>query len=398
MMIRQAFILAGGLGTRLGSLTKETPKPLLEVGGIPFLEYVLLELKRFGISRFVIGIGYLSETIRDCLGNGEKFGVHIEYSQEDSPLGTGGALKHAAHLLDDFFLVLNGDSLAELDYTLFSSVLESGACGMAVRSVPDVSRYGRVAINDDNVTGFAEKAESGPGFINAGVYLLNRNTVDLLPVGKSSLETDLFPKLVNDGALRAVRCGEFFIDIGLPESYNEAQQIVPAYFKRKVAFIDRDGVLNRDDHGYFHKVSEFQWIEDAPAAIRFLNDNNYYVFCITNQSGIGRGYYTQDDYKAVRSHMEELLFKEGAHIDGFYHCPHTPDDGCECRKPRIGLLDRAFSEWAIDRNDSFMIGDKQSDIDAAQNAQLPGFLYKEGSLLTFVKEILNNGRDSEADS
>jgi D-glycero-D-manno-heptose 1,7-bisphosphate phosphatase len=140
---------------------------------------------------------------------------------------------------------------------------------------------------------------------------------------------------------------------------------------RPAAFLDRDGVLNVD-RGYAYKPEQLEWIVGAPEAVRLLNEGGYYVFVITNQSGVARGYYDEAAVKAFHAHMQDKLKLHGAHIDAFYYCPHHPQGivkplavVCGCRKPRTGMLEQAVREWPVDIGRSFLIGDKDDDVAAA---------------------------------
>lgn len=161
-------------------------------------------------------------------------------------------------------------------------------------------------------------------------------------------------------------------------------------------FFDRDGVLNFDK-GYIYRSEEFEWNDGAIAAIKYLNDAGKYVFVVTNQSGVARGYYREEDVRHLHRWMNEELAKHNAHIDAFYYCPHHENGlqekyrmRCDCRKPGPGLLLQALSEWQVDRENSFLVGDKDSDIMAAQAAGIKGHLYsaESGSLLEFIQRLL----------
>jgi len=229
--ITQAVILAGGKGTRLGEKTRETPKPLLPVGSKPFLEYLIWNLARQGITRLVLCVGYKAECIQAHFGDGLPFGVSLKYSVEQTPLDTGGALRLAHACLDDRFFVLNGDTLFDVDYQAQARLLESsGASGaIALRRVPDSGRYGAVETFGPYVTGFKEKSAGGSGLINGGIYALRREALDALPAAPCSLERHLLPTLAADGGLRGLACDGFFLDIGLPETLAEAETALPAW-------------------------------------------------------------------------------------------------------------------------------------------------------------------------
>lgn len=167
--------------------------------------------------------------------------------------------------------------------------------------------------------------------------------------------------------------------------------------QRPAVFFDRDGVLNID-HGYTYRKEEFQWMPGAIKAIRHFNQKGYYVFVVTNQSGIARGYYTEEDVKTLHSFMNEELAKHSAHIDAFYYCPHHVDgkieqykQSCQCRKPLPGMLMQALKEWGIAPSESFLVGDKDSDIQAAEAAGIKGVLFKGENLYAFLKGNMIEG-------
>lgn len=138
----------------------------------------------------------------------------------------------------------------------------------------------------------------------------------------------------------------------------------------KVAFLDRDGVINHDT-GYTWKIDDFQFTDGCIDALKALTHANYQLIVVTNQSGIGRGYYSEDDYQRLTHWYLHQLQQHGVHILAVYHCPHTPEDDCDCRKPKPGLFYQAYDEYKIDKKNSLMIGDKLSDVEAARAAGIP---------------------------
>ena len=222
-----AAVLAGGLGTRLSSVLNEKPKVLAPVCDRPFLAYLLDQLETAGIRRTVLCTGHLAEQVKSAFG--DAFGaMHLVYSQERAPLGTGGALRQAlAQFTSDTVLVLNGDSFCAADLAAFWTwhrARETGASLVRVE-VPDAGRFGRIETNEHGrVIAFQEKdGAHAPGWINAGMYLLAR---ELIPEIESavavSLERDVFPKWIDRG-LYAWPCRSPFLDIGTPETYRQAQ-------------------------------------------------------------------------------------------------------------------------------------------------------------------------------
>jgi D-glycero-D-manno-heptose 1,7-bisphosphate phosphatase len=163
-----------------------------------------------------------------------------------------------------------------------------------------------------------------------------------------------------------------------------------------VAFLDRDGVLNID-HGYVHRPERLEWVTGAPEAVRLLNEAGLPVIVITNQSGVARGYFGEADVARFHAHMQDELRAHGAHIDAFYHCPHHPQGkvaqfavDCDCRKPKPGMLERAARDFVIDRARSFLIGDKEDDVSAAQAFGARGIRFdaKTQSLVEVVRKAI----------
>ena len=170
--------------------------------------------------------------------------------------------------------------------------------------------------------------------------------------------------------------------------------------RRPAAFLDRDGVLNID-HGYAHRPDQLDWVAGAPQAVRLLNEAGYIVIVVTNQSGVARGYFSEAAVKLFHATMQERLLAAGARIDAFYYCPHHPEGAipqlsirCQCRKPAPGMLEQAAQDWPIDPARSFMIGDRDDDVSAAQAFGIRGIKFdsRNGSLVDLVRrEIASTG-------
>lgn len=223
-----AVILAGGLGSRLRDVVSDRPKVLAEVNGRPFLDYLLERLSSCGIRRSVLCTGYLAEQIERCFGSSYD-GMHLTYSRETTPLGTGGALRLALPLIEgERIILLNGDSFCALDYGAFVRFHAEKAARMSLclTRVPDISRYGAVKVAPDGaIAAFEEKgAACGAGSINAGIYLMERAVVEAIPAGGAvSLEKEVIPGLIGAG-LFGFQSGGRFIDIGVPADYRAAQR------------------------------------------------------------------------------------------------------------------------------------------------------------------------------
>jgi len=228
-----AIVLCGGAGTRLRSVTGNAPKSLASVAGRPFLELLLRQLRRYGFRRAVLAVGYQKEMISSSLG-GAAFGLQLAYAEEESPLGTGGAMRNAADFVQtDSVLVTNGDSYTDVDLSRFVEEFQKTKADFSVVVVPADGRgdIGSVLVDSDGkLARFAEK-EAGIGaqyFINAGIYMVSRQLLQEIPAGVAiSLEKQLFPGWLETGkAMRAFHHAGSCVDIGTPERYEMAQRML----------------------------------------------------------------------------------------------------------------------------------------------------------------------------
>jgi mannose-1-phosphate guanylyltransferase len=223
----QALILAGGEGTRLRPLTSTVPKPVVPLVDRPFIAFMLDWLHGHGVDDVIMSCGFLASGVRNVLGDGSAYGMRLRYVEEPRPLGTGGAVKYAESLLDERFLMLNGDVLTDLDVSAQLAVHEQrGArATLALTPVEDPSAYGLVRTRaDGEVTGFVEKPSPNQidtRNISAGIYVLDRSVLELLTAEEpASIERDVFPRLVGEGLYAYVGDG-YWLDIGTPERYLE---------------------------------------------------------------------------------------------------------------------------------------------------------------------------------
>ena len=143
---------------------------------------------------------------------------------------------------------------------------------------------------------------------------------------------------------------------------------------QKALFIDRDGIINVD-HGYVSTIDDFEFTKGVFAFLKLFRDAGYRLFVVTNQSGIGRGFYSESDFHILTQWMLQRLKEKGVRIEKVLYCPHTPEDSCHCRKPDIGMIEEALREYSLDLKHSWMIGDKQSDMELAGNAGIGNSIY-----------------------
>lgn len=376
--LREAVVLAGGFGTRLAHVVPDVCKPMAPVAGRPFLRYVMDQLAAAGFDRVVVADGYRREQIESCFGGGYR-GMRVEYSPEDEPLLTGGAAKRALRLCEaDWVFVLNGDTYLDVDFAAMEDVAwlvgKGTSAVVAVKRMRNFDRYGTVEVSDEGaILAFNEKRPRDEGLINAGVYLVRRDALGEMPE-KFSLESDFFEDVVEQGCLAACECSGDFIDIGVPEDYERAQEMLaPLARSWRLAMFDRDGTVNVDV-GHLHEPEKLELIPETIEVMRrYTDDPLWKVVVVTNQAGIAKGMYTENDMRALHRYMHGELEKLGVHVDAWYFCPHHPDftGPCECRKPKPGMLFAAIEDFDARPDECVMFGDKESDMNAADATGVP---------------------------
>ena len=396
-MLRQACILVGGKGTRLGSLAQATPKPLLEIGdGVAFLDLLIEEVARQGFDDVILLAGHMGEQVRARYAQRAIGDATIRVVVEPQPLGTGGALLAARELLAPRYLLLNGDSFFDINLRGLAADAAPYRAAMALRRIDDPSRYGVADLKGALIERFREKDTTlrGSALINGGIYILEREVLDDVQKSPCSIETDIFPSLAANGDLAGFERNGYFLDIGLPQSLERGRRELPARHRRPMVFLDRDGVINQDSD-YVHRADQVIWVEGAKQAVRHLNELGYRVVVVTNQAGVAHGYYDEASVVALHRWMQDRLGEAGAFVDRFYYCPFHPKGRVEQyrrqhenRKPAPGMILQAFADYDCIKESSFLIGDQLSDIEAAAAAGIAGFLFAGGNLLDFVKGCL----------
>lgn len=408
----KTVIMAGGKGTRIAELFPDIPKPLIPMkdkSGIskPVLEWEIESLASQGFKDITITVSHMYEQIKNYFGDGDKWGVKINYFYEEIPLGNAGALfLLRSELGDEPFLLLNADSVFDVDFNRMVKWHNSHNALVTLFAHPNSHPYdsGLLVTDEKNsVTEWLTKEDSRPEFyknrVNAGIHVVDPAVIDMCGVDpellgkeingkiyKADLDRQILKPLCGTGKMFAYDSPEYVKDMGTPDRYEQvckdfSEGIVASKnlsCPQKAVFLDRDGTINVYK-GFLRDINEFELIDGVVDAIRKINNSGYLCVVVTNQPVIARGEVTVDQLSQIHNKLETLLGAEGAYIDRLYYCPHHPDKGfdgeipelkieCECRKPKPGMLIAASKDLNIDLGSSWMIGDGKNDVLAGKNA------------------------------
>ena len=378
--MRQAVILSGGFGTRLAHVVSDVPKPMAPIREKPFLDYIIRTLKQHGFGSFIFLTGYKSECIEEYFRSLDN----AIFVKEEKALGTGGAILNAFDKLQDEFFVINGDTFFDIDYSLLEDFGKERPITLALRYTNNIERYGFVEIdNNFAIKSFVEKGSLPEDkidcFINGGIYYIHKSA--LKPYAEKfngefiSLETEIFPKLLENKGLYGLPLGGCFIDIGIPDDYYRAQDLIPDWLGKEskpALFIDKDGTLIENTE-YPHG-KDFKIIEPTVDIVKKYADKNYHIVMITNQAGIGKGKFTTEQMQEGFEGIKEFYKTQEVTFGDIEYCPYHKDAVIQeyayntlLRKPNPGMILKACEKLKIDLKRSIMVGDNK-DID---NIKLP---------------------------
>ncbi len=375
--MKQAVIFCGGYGKRLGDITKKIPKPLIKSEGKPFIENIIKQYSRHNIKKILLLCSYKANYFKKKYHNKIILGCKIKCFIEKYPSGTAGALRNAKKYLDNEFYLSNGDTLANFNILLLKKYLnKSSLISMAVlKKKNSGKKYNGFQIDKNNFLSFKN---TNANYINTGYCLVKKKLINKIKDNDNNFEND-FLKCQKKKIIKGLilnRRHNFFLDIGTSKDLNSRKKFLKKFDLKKAVFLDRDGVINKD-FGYVYKFNQIKYINNIIKAIKLLNDNNFYVFVVTNQSGIGRGYYSKRDVEKLHNLINCDLNKNLAHIDEFVFAPYYKNSKIKfkikdrlMRKPNTGMIDYLCDKWNIVRDKSLIIGDKKSDRKLSFNCRI----------------------------
>ena len=385
--------MAGGKGTRISSVASDIPKPMIPIAGKPVLEHEINCLREQGFSDLIITVSHLGQTIMGYFRDGSDFGVHIEYFVEEVPLGNAGALLRLKTKLTEDFLLLNADSVFDIDFNRFVDFHKYRGGLATLFTHPNNHPYdsGLIVADDmGRVTRWLTKEDDRKGYyrnrVNAGLHVLSPKLLEQnFDAPKVDLDRQILKPLAGMGEMYVYDSPEYVRDMGTPERYaavcrdfEEGKvQARNLKNKQKALFLDRDGTIN-EYVGFLRDINDFRLIEGVSDAIKMINQSGYLAIVVTNQPVIARGEVTVSQLDEIHNKMETLLGADGAYVDAIYYCPHHPHKGyageipelkidCDCRKPKAGMLFQAAKDFNIDLSASWMVGDGENDLLCGRN-------------------------------
>ena len=391
----KVVVIAGGQGTRIASVNSEIPKAMIPINGKPILEYEIEMAKRYGYTDFLFIVGYMGDQIQSYFRDGSQWGVTISYFEEETPLGTAGALGFLKDQLTNDFFVFYGDTVMdiELQSMLNYHRLKQSDATLLIHpndhpydsDIVDIDEDGKIRhfYNKPHQNGFISR-----NTVNAALFIFSKKILDNIEVGvKSHIEKHVLPKCLNNGLnLYGYVSFEYIKDMGTPDRYHAVCEDVISgkvaqlnrQYSRAAIFLDRDGVVVKEVD-LLHRQDQLELVDGAAEAIKYINKKGYLAIIVTNQPVIARNLCSIEELGTIHAKMETLLGSAHAYLNAIYYCPHHPDSGypeerkeykikCECRKPAPGMLLQAAKDWNIDLMNSYMIGDRESDVLAGENA------------------------------
>ncbi len=409
----KVVILAGGKGSRLRKYTNSIPKALIKIAGKPVLEYQIDSLKKFGLTEIIISIGYLGEKIVEYFGDGSEFGVNISYFKEELPLGTGGVLYYLKDLIREDFILLFADIVLNIDWSKYIKYhyQKNGIGTFLIHPSSHPYDSDLLILNKDgqitNIIPKDQSRESYDNIVKSGVHIFRKEIFQYSKPKRMDLEKEIIAEVIDDNFIYGYRTSEYVKDMGTEERLAQVEEDIKnnllekkaAYYKQKCIFLDRDGTINKYK-GLLYNIDDLELEYKVSEAIKMINNSEYLCIVITNQPIVARNLCTEEQLNRIHKKLQTLLGADGAYFDDLFYCPHHPDSGyleenkrykikCNCRKPRIGMIQSIQEKYNVNLSESYMIGDTSVDIQTAKNVGLKSILLTTGEIEKEKKYIVD---------
>ena len=374
MAINQAVILAGGLGKRLRPITNKIPKPLVDVGGKPFLQHIIEQLKNNKLKEIIILAGYKSNLIIDFVKKLKVSKIKIKVLDQPINFNTGARLLKALPLLKKNFLLLYGDNYCGIDIKKMIKRYNKQTKPLQLLAYEDLFNFSKPNLEidkDSNIIFYdKERKKKNLKHVDVGYMCVDKIIFKNIFFSENlSLSKDLLPNLTQFKKVSAYKTFNQYCSVGNLKRLSHAREMLK---EKKFIFLDRDGVLNKKPKkgNYVCNTNQIKWKEGSLNALNILKKNDFQTIIVSNQAGIGRGIVSKKMVSKINIKMSDQAKKAGGSIDHIYICPHHWEDDCFCRKPMPGLFLNAQKNLTLDFSKIFYIGDQKSDMDVAEKLDI----------------------------
>lgn len=362
----QAAILCGGLGSRLRPITDKIPKPMVPVNGVPFLEYLLVQLRDNGIREVILMTGYRGEQIEEYFGDGSPLRLRLRYSHGPVEWETGRRLHEIKPWLNDRFMLLYADNFVQVNLKKLARFHNEQ--GKLLTFAVQQKSSGNIRLAGDGTVELYDRTRSAGnlGFVELGYMIASKRIFEYY--GETDVSfSEVIAKLASAGRVAGMVIGDAYHSVSDPDRL----KLTAEYLKpKKILMIDRDGVINKKARRgeYIASWNDFSFLRENIRGMKKLSEAGYSFIVISNQAGIARGMVSREAVDVINRTMRQKLEEEGVRILDIYVCPHHWEDNCLCRKPQPGLFFQASREWLFRLDKSCFIGDDPRDCQAAYRA------------------------------
>jgi D-glycero-D-manno-heptose 1,7-bisphosphate phosphatase len=386
-------ILAGGKGSRIKKFLKNKPKPMAKFNNKYFIEYIIQNFSKYDFRKIYILAGYKSKIIINKFHKKIFNFVEVICLKEKNLMGTGGALNVLKKEKINDFILVNGDTIFDINLNLLLNTIKNnqvGSIALIKNSSKKNYKLNKLSINKNKIIN-----ETKGNLKNAGVYFFKKKILNFINNKVSSLENDILPKLIKKRLLSGKIFNSFFLDIGTPNNYKKANNLLYKNFYKPAVFLDRDGVINYKKN-YVYKKKDFKFRPGVIKGLKLLNQKGYYIFIITNQAGIGKNIFKENDFFNLHTYIKAKLQKLNIFINNVSYSPYHPKAKIKkykknslTRKPGNLMVEKIKKEWHIDLKRSFMIGDQISDQLCAKKSKLY-FQFAKKNFHSQIKSIIRS--------
>lgn len=374
-------ILAGGRGSRIKKFLKNSSKPMIDFKGRPFIDFIIKKACSFPINHIHIMAGYKGNKIYKKYNNKIQNFVPISCYVEKKALGTGGCLKVLEKKLSNNFILINGDTYFDIDFSIFfhKKLKEKNFMILSNdKNYKDNTKLNKLSLLKNKLVYHDSRSK----YFNGGVYFLKKSIIKKikkLRKKKISLEKDIIEKEILSKKIYGICRKNFFIDIGTEKNFKRSKILIPKINRKPAIFLDRDGVINQDK-GYTYKIEDFRFKPKVIEKLKDFTKRDFWIFIVTNQAGIAHGLFSEKEFFLLHLNLKKFLFKKNILIHDVKYCPYHKNAiikkykrNSNYRKPGNLMIRDLKRNWGIENKKSMMIGDKLSDKVCADKSKIKFF-------------------------